>query len=245
MMRPLSPARLTFYKVTALNAIGQSTNCVELPIGTDVGPPEKKCLLPGVTILTDPANDELDMLPAHDVQHLWIAEPVAFAPNQLVFTFKMQSLATVPPNTRWPVTFNVGTPAVSYTVQMTDAPADYPAGCTTTACVTHTPIFPIWANRKYRSPNTLTTIDPTAPGNTNPSNFTADGTITIVVPRSGIGNPAVGQSLSGFLTRIVGVNGTVITLTPDNMPDSLAPSGFLHCRGQPPLQHCPHSGTKR
>jgi hypothetical protein len=137
----------------------------------------------------------------------------------------MQSLATVPPNTRWPVTFNVGSPAVNYTVQMTNAPADYPVGCITTACVTHTPIFQYGPTANLGPPNTLVTIDPTAPGNTNPSNFTAGGTITIVVPRTGIGNPPVGQSLSGFLTRIVGINGTAITITPDNMPDSLAPTG--------------------
>ena len=226
-----------FYKVTALNAIGESANCSELPIGVATSIVEKACLLPGLTILTDPANDELDMLPAHDVQYLWIAEPVAFAPNQLVFTMKMQSLATVPPNTRWPITFTVG--AVNYTVQMTDAPADYPVGCTTTACLTHTPIFQYGPTANIGPPNTLTTIDPTAVGNTNPSNFLADGTITIVVPRSGIGNPAVGQNLTGFLTRIVGVSGTIITITPDNMPDSLAPTGSYTVVGNVPCNTAP------
>ena len=56
------------------------------------------------------------------------------------------------------------------------------------------------------------------------STFNADGTIRIVVPRSGVGNPAIGQNLTGFLSRIA-VFGGVVTLTPDNMPDSLAPSG--------------------
>ena len=228
-----------FYKVTALNAIGQSTNCGEFPIGVAVGIIEKACLLPGLTILTDPSNDELDMLAGHDVQQLWVAEPAAFAPNQLVFTLKMQSLATVPPNTRWPITFSVGSPAVNYTVQMTNAPADYPAGCTTTACLTHTPIFQYGPTANIGPPNTLVTIDPTAPGNTNPSNFAADGTITIVVPRSGIGNPPVGQSLSGFLTRIVGVTGVVITLTPDNMPDNLGPAGSYAVVGNLPCNNAP------
>ena len=237
-----------FYKVTALNVIGESTNCNEYPIGGTVGVLEKACLLPGLTMLTDPPNDNLDCpnppgtppnaVPGHDVQHLWIAEPVAFAPNQLVFTLKMQSLATVPPNTRWPVTFTAPN-NINYTVQMTNAPADYPVGCTTTACLTHTPIFQYGPTANIGPPNTLVTIDPTAPGNTNPSNFIPDGTITIVVPRSGVGNPQVGQNLSGFLTRIVGVNGTAITLTPDNMPDSLAPSGSYTVAGNLPCDTAP------
>ena len=212
-----------FYKVTATNLIGEGANCGDIPIG-QMGPTETPCVLNGLTILTDPANDELDMVPGHDVQHLWIAEPVAFAPNQLVFTFKMQSLATVPPNTRWPVTFT-GADTVNYTVQMTNAATDYPAGCTTSACITHTPIFQYGPTANLGPPNTLVTIDPTAPGNTNPSGFNPDGTITIVVPTSGLGSPAPGQTISGFLTRIAVVVGGVITLTPDNMPDNLGPAG--------------------
>jgi len=218
-----------FYVVKAINSIGISNISNEIDLPIDLTPPQTPCALPGLTILQDPSNDELDMLPAHDVQSLSIAEPFAFTPNNVVLTLKMQGLATVPPNTRWPVTFTVG--AVNYTVQMTDAPADYPVGCTTTACITHTPIFQYGPTANLGPPNTLTTIDPTAAGNTNPSNFTPDGTITIVVPRSAIGNPSVGQSLSGFLTRIVGVNGTLITLTPDNMPDGLTPAGTYNIVG--------------
>jgi hypothetical protein len=221
-----------FYKVTAVNAYGESANCNEFTIGS-IAPVEKACLLPGLTILTDGTGDELDMVPAHDVQHLWIAEPVAFAPNQLVFTMKMQSLATVPPNTRWPITFTAPN-NVNYTVRMTDAPSDYPVGCTTTACITHTPIF-----QYGPTAGPFVTIDPTAPGNTNPSNFTPDGTITMVVPRSGIGNPMTGQSISGFLVRIVGVNGVVITITPDNMPDNLGPAGSYTVVGNLPCNRPP------
>ncbi len=48
------------------------------------------------------------------------------------------------------------------------------------------------------------------------SNYNVDGTITIVVPRSGIGNPTVGQSLTGFVSRIA-IEGGASTITPDNM----------------------------
>jgi PKD repeat protein len=202
------PTLQNFYIVTAENAIGTGPSCGTFhpPVVTVVV--ENACKLPGLTILTDPSNDELDMVPAHDVQSLQIAEPIAFAPNKVVFTLKMQSLATVPPGTRWPVTFDVGSPAVNYTVRMTNVPAD---GATTA------PIFQVGPTG-----GTFVAADPA-------STFLPDGTITIVVPRSAIGNPAPGQSLTGFLTRIAA--GVV---TPDNMPDSLAPSGSYTIAGNIP-----------
>ncbi len=72
-----------------------------------------------------------------------------------------------------------------------------------------TPIFQVGPTG-----GTFVTADPA-------STFTPDGTITIVVPRSAIGNPAVASQLTGFLVRITAAT----SLTPDNMPDSLAPSG--------------------
>ena len=66
------------------------------------------------------------------------------------------------------------------------------------------------------------------------STFSADGTITIVVPRSAIGNPAVGQDLVGFLTRITAV-AAAVSITPDNMPDNLAPSGSYTVVGNNPF----------
>ncbi len=192
-----------YYKVTATNAQGESDSCGEFPVGM-AGSMESACVLPGLTILTDPTGDETDMLPAHDAQSLQVAEPYAYSPNKVVFTLKVASLSVVPPNTRWPVTFN-GPDAINYTVRMTNSTFD---GATTT------PIFQVGPTS-----GTLVAADPA-------STFSADGTITMVVPRSAIGNPNVAQNLTGFLVRIVGVNvAGVITITPDNMPDSLAPTG--------------------
>ena len=207
-----------FYQVQAINAqgIGVQSNEIDLPIGV-LPPVESRCILPGLTILTDPANDELDMVPGHDVRSLQIAEPfVGATPDKVFFTLKVQSLAAVPPDTRWPVTFNVGSPAVNYTVRMTNSPTD---GATTG------PIFQVGRT-------TTTTPPPAEPfvAADPASNFKPDGTITIVVPRSAIGNPAIGQSLSGFLTRIA-ANIAGSTITPDNMPDSLVPSGSYTIAG--------------
>ncbi len=86
---------------------------------------------------------------------------------------------------------------------MTNSPSD---GATTA------PIFQIGPTA-----GTLVAADPA-------SSYNADGTIKIVFPLSAIGNPAVGTKLTNFLVRIAD-NATAATLTPDNMPDSLAPTG--------------------
>jgi hypothetical protein len=62
------------------------------------------------------------------------------------------------------------------------------------------------------------------------SNYTADGTITIVVPRSAFGGINAGDELSKFLTR-VSIRGGAVSLTPDNMPDSLARTGTYTVKG--------------
>jgi PKD repeat protein len=198
-----NPTIQNFYTVAAENAIGVGPYCGAFHPPVIAIIVETPCKLPGLTILTDPSNDELDSVAGHDVQSLQISEPIAFAPNKVVFTLKVQSLALVPPDTRWPVTFNVGSPAVNYTVRMTNSPAD---GATTG------PIFQVGP-----SAGPFVAADPA-------STFLPDGTIRIVVPRSAIGNPAPGQAISGFLTRIA-ANLVGATIVPDNMPDSLAPSG--------------------
>jgi hypothetical protein len=202
-----------FYVVKAINGINTGTQSNEIDLTVGVTPPaESACVLPGLTILQDATGDALDMVAGHDVQKLSIAEPYAFAANKVVFTLKMASLAVVPPDTRWPVTFTAPN-ATNYTVRMTNSPAD---GATTG------PIFQVGP-----------TAGPFVAADAA-SNFNADGTITMVVPRSAIGNPAVGQNITGFLTRIA-YNIVAATITPDNMPDSLAPTGSYTIVGNDPF----------
>jgi PKD repeat protein len=59
------------------------------------------------------------------------------------------------------------------------------------------------------------------------SNYNADGTITIVLSRSKIGNPAPTAVLQGFLIRVRIAN----AVTPDNMPSGLAPEGVYVIKG--------------
>lgn len=220
------------YKVTAVNAQGEGTNCGEFAIG--LAPhPDTPCELDGMDILEDATGDSLDMQGSHDVEKLSIAELYAFrSPDRLVFVLKMADLSgPLPPNTKWPIEFDSN--GNRYVVQMSTFAPNTPA----------TPGF------EYDLASALVPANIADPAST----YTADGTITIIVPRSGVGNPAVGQNLTGFLVRIayelVGV-----TITPDNMPDSLAPTGSYtvvgnaFCRPNDPpipiLAANPTSGTE-
>ena len=195
-----------YYTIQAINAngtvIGSMSNEVDL-IATAPPIVENACLLNGLTILTDPMGDNLDMVAGHDVRSLQIGEPFANAPNKVVFTLKMQSLATVPPNTQFPIVFNAPN-GTSYTARMTNVPTDGATG--------GTPIFQIGPTA-----GTLVAADPA-------SSFNADGTIKIVFPLSAIGSPTVGTNLTNFLVRIR-ESAVASSITPDNMPDSLAPTG--------------------
>jgi PKD repeat protein len=218
------PSGNVFYYATAINAQGESTHCGEVSLGS-VGPAEDPCFIPGITILMDPAGDIITPIgqttnPGWDLRKLSIAEPFAFAPDKLIFTLKVESFTGgVPPaNTRWPIQFVInGGTTTGYWVDMSTYPTD---GGTPAAPVFNYGTFSPTGGSGgvYAAPNTrVGSADPS-------SNFNADGTITIVVPRSAVGNPAVGAALNGFLIR-VRFGSDAAAVTPDNMPDSLAPSG--------------------
>ncbi|MGB7926365.1 MAG: FG-GAP-like repeat-containing protein [Pyrinomonadaceae bacterium] len=202
-----------FYKVTAINAIGEGVNCGEFPIG-QAPPAGDPCLLPGIGILSDQSGDLIlptgvTANPAWDVRSLSLAEPFGLAPNKVAFTLKVENLSTVPASTTWPVEFDAPNGS-RYVAQMSTVP---PA----------TPVAPVF-QYGLATATTLTPADAA-------SGFSPDGTITIVVPTSGIGSPLPGQNLSGFLTRIAVELPVVGGITPDNMPDSLAPSGSYTLKG--------------
>ena len=178
-----------FYKVTALNAIGEGTNCGEFPIG-NVSGSETPCLLPGLTILEDPAGDIITPIgqttnAGWDLRKLSIAEPFAFAPDKLVFTLKVEVFegGVPPPNTRWPIQFLVnGGTTTGYWVDMSTYPTD--GGSSAAPVFKYGTFNPTGGTGGvYAAPNTRV-------GNADPTSaFSPDGTITIVVPRSAVGNP--------------------------------------------------------
>ncbi len=189
-----------FYKVTAVNLIGESQSCGEYA----EEPGQDPCTVPGVQVLSDPTGDGFGLgipsaQPPLDIQSVSIAEPYNVGADKLVFTIKMKDLSVVPGATTWPVRFNAPD-GKTYVVQMSTLVGGTPTN--------HDALF-----QYGQDGGTLSLADPL-------SNFTADGTITIVVPRSGVGNAGIGQQLNAFIMRV-----EAVAITPDNCPDSLTPAG--------------------
>ncbi len=197
------------YKVTAVNANGEGPFCGLFPVGA-APPTEDPCLAPGITVLKDPEGDgSLPIgtpLGANDILSVSVSEPYAVGDGKLVFTIRMRDLQSpLPPSSRWPVQFQAPN-TTNYVVAMkTNA-----AGAVSFA---------------YGAGTTGT--DPTTPADPL-STYSPEGFITIVVPRSGVGSPAVGQQLTGFLMRQ-----TAGAITPDNAPDNLGPTGSYTIVGNP------------
>ncbi len=218
----IDPSLEYIYKVTALNQdVGEGASCGEFPVG-EAGPSGSPCLLPGLTILTDQSGDIFTPIgvspnPAWDLRSLSVAEPYASTPDKIVVTLKVEDLNVVPPDTRWPVEFLInGNTTSGYWVGMSTSVLDGYAGTPVFVYGTFDPTG--GTGGTYGNPsNAVGTLDAA-------SNYNADGTITLVVPRALIGNPAVGDHLNGFLVRMR-ADLVAVAFTPDNMPDSLAPSG--------------------
>lgn len=204
------------YRVTAVNNLGEGPFCGEaVPV---VLPAPNPCVLPGVTLLTDQAGDLITPIgvttyPGYDLRSLSIAEPFGLT-DKLVFTIKVQDLTTVPPNTRWPVQFRLASDPATVG-RWVDMSADA-AGMVTFNYGT----FVVTAGA-YGAPSTTVGLADAE------SKFNPDGTITIVISRSKIGSPIPSAVMQGFLIRVRIAN----TITPDNMPDSLAPDGSYVIKG--------------
>lgn len=100
-----------YYKVMAVNAIGESTYCHELNVN-GIGPSESACQLPYLTMQTDPTGDQFQAPNANqqlDIQRVSVGEPFTTCTDQsITFLMKVQNLNPAPaPNGAWRVVFNV------------------------------------------------------------------------------------------------------------------------------------------
>ena len=199
-----------YYRVTALNAVGESGWCL-LQVVPPPDPPDRHpCVLPGDELLNDPSGDAFDAQSGHDAQSLHLAEPVQpDASKRLVFTLKVASLSSVPPGTTWPVAFT-GADGNGYYVAMVSSPTSVVSFEYGTAAVA--------AGGTYGALVKVGSLDPLT------SLYSADGTIVFTVDDSAVGGGSPGDALSDFLVRVA-VDLGVGTFTPDNMPDSLAGAG--------------------
>ncbi len=174
-----------YYRIRAMNAkgAGARSNVVSLPISTT----ETSCLTPGITVARDASDDSVSGLPGQELLLGSVAEPPTL-PGKFVVTLKVASLANLPPSTQWLAV--ISTPAGDKFVEMTTEGVNALA-----------PAF------KYGDvgvvdggATTVTTY--TTVGSLDPaSGYSPDGTITLVVPASVIGSPAVGTTFN-FLARV-------------------------------------------
>jgi hypothetical protein len=210
------------YKITALNASGegQPSNVVALTVGLRVES-TGACMLPGVQVLVDPTGDASDTQTAHDITSVSMSEPEALS-GKLVFTIKVADLASMPPGWRWAVRF--GAPQAPPAHPVIGPQEDWFVSMVTSDGAA--PTFTYGSTGVFQGAArvfvTLGNLDPA-------SSFNADGTITLVLPKSAIGNPAPGQAITSIFgsvratvpSAIPGTGGTNETI-----PDSTGTGSY-------------------
>lgn len=183
-----------YYRVTASNANGEGASSPQVvPVSS-----ESPCTGLGVTVLTDPAGDELDQLPSHDIRSVQIAEPFAAdGSRKLVFTLKMADLSgPLTPNSQWRIYFT-GPDNNGYFVNMQ-----------TDVLGTVSFKYGTYIHNADNTAGTATTVGNLDTG----SKYDAQsGAITLIVSNSKIGNPQAGGRLSRLFVRV-----PVVAIVPDN-----------------------------
>src|SRR3989442_14923266 len=175
---PNTAGQSVAYKVTAINRAGEGPSCSAVtPTPCVVTPPQDPCVFPGLRVLTDGINDFtlpiVESDPSWDIEYLNIAEPASLGSGKMMFILKMVSLQNPAKNTTWPIVFKAPN-GNNYWVRMSDVTTpSNPTGAITFAYGTGT-------NPTALPNNPGTPADPE-------SNFSADGFIRIVIPRSAIG----------------------------------------------------------
>jgi PKD repeat protein len=196
-----------YYRVAAKNKYGIGPECGE--VATTPAPPiQSACILPGITVVTDPTGDQTGA-PADsqlDVQSMSVAEPFnsSATGNQLYFTMQVANLnSPLPPNAQWIIFFT--TP---------DATEHFVAMDTTSDPTT--PEF------TYGHVTTLATGNPSlvTDGSADTgSTFNASGTILIIIDNSKVSSPVPGNQLvniNGETQLEVGAAGTGLLETIDS-----------------------------
>lgn len=211
-----------YYRVRAANANGDGALSAKVT-PTRLAPVvvESPCKLPGVTVVKD-ATGDADGVAGHDIEQVSIAEPYfADGSSKLYFTIKVGSLDPVAtPNTSWKVLFKAPDGVTHFVEMNTFDPTAI----------------------KFRYGHIQ--VDPTTGVNNNVSDgaldpasgFATDGTITLVVANSKVGNPSVGQSLiaiKGEVRLLVGATRGLLALVDDTGSGSYTVAGNASCAPKP------------
>ncbi len=176
-----------FYRVTALNGIGESAASNEFAPKGQRGSP---CALPGVIVTDGGDNTGGFNNLGLSLQYIGIGEPYFDgAKDAIVFTIKVDTLKQVPPQFRWAVIFN--TPATTTATPDFVAMTSEGSGVQFTYGQLGFDVGPVGVY----SYATLGKLDPS-------STYGASGEIVLVLPRSALPGLAPGNSLTGIYARI-------------------------------------------
>jgi hypothetical protein len=188
------------YRLTAVNGSGEGASSNQVSLIVE---PRREatgaCEAPGLTVVSDPAADESDAQPSHDITSVSIAEPENQT-GKLVFTLKVANLQTIPPGFRWAVRFGVskggvqqsppldatGGPSEDYFVSMVTSDGVAPAFTWGVTSV------PQGAARVFTTKGTLDAG----------SKAESNGAITLIIPKSAINNPQPGDLINNILGSV-------------------------------------------
>jgi hypothetical protein len=185
------PNQTYYYKVQAVNSVGTSCG------NNEVAAPYLGDTCTGLIVQkTPPGHPEQQLqglAPASlAIDSVAVAEPPGT--SNLMFKLKVTSLASVPPSSRWRIVWN------SYAAQSYDPAAEqFYVGMRTDGNGAVTFDYGTIATQVVGlviGVPTETSIGP-LPG----SSFNADGTITLIVPKSAVGSPASGDLLGAVNGR--------------------------------------------
>ncbi|HLL74565.1 MAG TPA: sialidase family protein [Pyrinomonadaceae bacterium] len=190
------PLKAAIFSSLGAAALLLTTLFAPLPSASAAAAEANPCLVPGSTVLTDPAGDQTGAPEnaSMDIQSVSVGEDYAES-DMLVVKLKVGSLSTLPVNGIWRVAF-AGPDGKAYFVNMatdTAGAVSYAYGETTT---------------------TNTTL-----GSAENGTYTPEGLITIHVSTNKVGSPAGGQALTKVTGRtqiLVGAAGTGALATIDS-----------------------------
>jgi len=187
-----------YYKVIAVNGIGAScgNNEVASPF---VGDPSKGTIIHQ----NDPTHPEATggsatQPPAPELLIDFIAVGEPAGTNDLMFKMKVGDLSTIPPNSRWRIAWNWWSPTNQmYYIGMK---ADQNSAITFeygTLADAGVPAVLVLGETPIATCSAMSTSC-SLPGAAAPSQFNTDGTITMFVPKSGVGSPKAGDLLGAI-----------------------------------------------
>ena len=186
------PSKTYFYKVVAVNAVGASCG------NNEIAAPYVGDTCSGMIIhRNDPAHPESTAASANPglaIDYVSVAEPAST--SNFMFKMKVTSLSTVPANSRWRIVWDSFASSgqqfyVGMNTDSTGAPS-FVYGTVATAVVALVVGVP-------QETQGTSAGDPGVA--LAQSNFQADGTITIFVPKAAVGNPKPGDLLGAVNGR--------------------------------------------